>query len=140
MFRKILVAYDGSEGAERALDAGITLSAIHQAELWALSVEVGLPHFSATVDEVREEKEFADRHYGELLEKARSKARKAGIELKTLMRPGRASKTIVDAAGEGNFDLVLVGHTGHYAMWVKLLGTTAERVGRHAACSVLIVR
>jgi nucleotide-binding universal stress UspA family protein len=140
MFDKILVAYDDSVGARRALEVGIDLARIHQAELWALAVEEGLPHFSATIDEVKEEKEFADRHYGGLLEAARSKARDSGIELRTLLRSGHAAKTIVDVANEGRFDLVLVGHTGHSGVWAKFLGTTAEKVSRHVSCSILIVR
>jgi len=140
MFKKILLAYDGSEGARRALETGITLSQLHQAELVALAVEEKLPRFTATIDEYQEEKELANRHYGKLLKGAQEHARQAGVELKCLMRPGHAAKTIVEVAKEGNFDLVLVGHSGLSEVWAKFLGTTAEKVSRHAPCSVLIVR
>ena len=43
MFKKILLAYDGSEGAGRALEVGIKLAQVHQAEFWALAVEEKLP-------------------------------------------------------------------------------------------------
>jgi len=43
-------------------------------------------------------------------------------------------------AQEGKFDLILVGHSGLSGVWAKFLGTTAEKVSRHAPCSVLIVR
>lgn len=140
MLTKILVAYDGSEGSDRALNMGIFLAGVHHAELWALAVEEGLPRFSATIDEFKEEKEFADHHYGKLLEDARLKAQETGIDLKTLIRPGHAAKTIVDVSNEGKFDLVMVGHTGYSEVWAKFLGTTAEKVSRHVLCSILIVR
>jgi len=140
MYRKILLAYDGSEGADRALEAGIELATVHGAELWALAVQEKLPRFSGTIDEVQEEKEFANHQYGSLLEKARAQAEGAGIKLKTLMRPGHPAQTIVQVAKEGKFDLVLVGHTGLSGVWAAFLGTTAEKVSRHAPCSVLIVR
>ena len=140
MFRKILLAYDGSEGANRALEVGIGLAKTHGAELWAVAVQEKLPRFSGTIDEVQEEKQFADEQYGKLLEAAKVKAKKAGGELKTLMRPGHPAQTIVAVAREGNFDLVLVGHTGLSGVWAAFLGTTAEKVSRHAPCSVLIVR
>jgi nucleotide-binding universal stress UspA family protein len=140
MYKKILVAYDGSEGAQKALKAGINLAKLHQAELCALSVEEKLPRFAGTIDEVKEEKEFANQHHGKLLEAARTKAQEAGIELKTIMRAGHPAKTIVQVAKEGKFDLLLVGHTGLSAVWAAFLGTTAEKVSRHAPCSVLIVR
>jgi len=140
MFRKILLAYDGSEGANQALEAGVRLAQIHGAELWALAVEERLPHFGGTIDEVQEEKEFADRHYGKLLEDIRLRARQLGVELKTLLRAGHPARTIVEAAREGKFDLILVGHSGVSGVWAAFLGTTAEKVSRHAPCSVLIVR
>ena len=140
MYKKILVAYDSSDGANKALKAGINLAKIHQAELWALAVQEKLPRFSGTINEVQEEKEFADQHYGKLLEEAHAKAQEAGQELKTLMRPGHPAKTIVQVAKEGKFDLLLVGHTGLSGVWSAFLGTTAEKVSRHAPCSVLIVR
>ena len=140
MYKKILVAYDSSDGAHKALDAGINLAKIHQAELSALTVQERLPRFAGTIDEVQEEKEFANQHHGKLLEAARSQAQEAGIELKTIMRPGHPAQTIVQVAKEGKFDLVLVGHTGLSGVWAAFLGTTAEKVSRHAPCSVLIVR
>lgn len=140
MYKKILVAYDGSDGAQKALEAGINLAKTHQAELCALSVEEKLPRFAGTIDEVKEEKELANQHHGKLLEAARARAQEAGIELKTLMRAGHPAKTIVQVAKEGKFDLLLVGHTGLSAVWAAFLGTTAEKVSRHAPCSVLIVR
>ena len=140
MFRKILLAYDGSEGASRALEVGIGLAKTHGAELWALAVQEKLPRFSGTIDEVQEEKQFADEHYGKLLEAAKVKAKETGIELKILMQPGHPAQTIVAVVQEGKFDLVLVGHTGLSGVWAAFLGTTAEKVSRHAPCSVLIVR
>ena len=140
MFRKILLAYDGSEGANRALEVGIDLAKLHGAELWAVAVEEKLPRFSGTIDEVQEAKEFANQHYGKLVVEARTKAGEAGVDLKTVLRPGHPAQTIVAVAKEGKFDLVLLGHTGLSGVWAAFLGTTAEKVSRHAPCSVLIVR
>ncbi len=140
MFKKILLAFDGSEGAKKALTKGLKLAKLHQAEILALAVIETLPRFSGTIDEVKEEKEFAEREYAEMLDTARSEAREAGLELRTLVRPGHSAQTILEVAKEGNFDLILVGHSGLSGVWAKFLGTTAEKVSRHAPCSVLIVR
>jgi nucleotide-binding universal stress UspA family protein len=140
MFKKILLAYDGSEGAEQALAAGIELAQVHGGKLTALAVQERLPRFSGTIDEVQEEKEFANQQYSQLLDGAQAQARAAGVKLRTLMRPGHPAKTIVEVAKQGDFDLILVGHTGLSQVWATFLGTTAEKVSRHAPCSVLIVR
>jgi len=139
MFKKILLAYDGSSGAESALAAAIELAKLHGAELTALAVQERLPRFSGTIDEVQEEKEFANQQSGRLLDGAQVQARAAGVKLKSLVRPGHPAKTILEVAKEGTFDLIIVGHSGLSGVWA-LLGTTAEKVSRHAPCSVLIVR
>jgi len=139
MYKKILLAYDGSEAAQLALAAGLNLAKIHGAELWALVVQERRPGFSGPIDEVKEEKEFSNQQYGRLLEGVRRLAQEAGIELKTLMRLGLPAKIIIEVAKEGGFDLVILGHIGLAGVW-ELMGTTAEKVSRHAPCSVMIVR
>ncbi len=140
MFKRILLAYDGSEGANKALEAAIGLAKLHQGKIWALAVEENLPHISATVGEFQEAKDQDNHKFRKLLEAARAQAEKAGIELKSLLRAGHPAKTIVEVAKEGEFDVILVGHTGLSQVWAAFLGTTAEKVSRHAPCSVLIVR
>jgi nucleotide-binding universal stress UspA family protein len=65
MFRKILVANDGSEGVARALLAAIKLAKALGADLHMTSVEE-LPLFAASVDEVIEERSAHRRLYGPL--------------------------------------------------------------------------
>ncbi len=136
MFKKILLAYDGSEGAKKGLEAGISLAKLHQAELWALTVQEKLP--PAAIEAMAEEKFYE--HFEQILEEARNRAEEAGIELQTEIRIGHPAKTIVEVAQEGGFDLILVGHTGLSEVWARFLGSTTEKVSRHAPCSVLIVR
>ena len=140
MFRKILLAYDGSTGAKRALDVALGLAHAAHAELWALAVEERLPHYAATIDEVVEEKEFANHFYHECLSAAYLRALQAGIELKSEIRVGHAARTIIDFTREGGFDLVVLGSSGHSKVWAMFLGTTAEKVSRHVPCTVLLVR
>jgi nucleotide-binding universal stress UspA family protein len=140
MFKKILLAYDGSAGANKALEAALELAQIHQGRIWALAVEENLPHDIASVGEFQESKEQANAKFRKLLDAAHTRAEKAGIELKALLRAGHPSKTIIDVAQEGEFDVILVGHSGLSGVWATFLGTTAEKVSRHAPCNVLIVR
>lgn len=140
MFRKILLAYDGSPGAKRALDAAIELTHTFRAELWLLAVEERLPHYAATVGEMQEAKEFANQFYQDAISVAYLRALKLGVELKSEIRAGHAARTIVDFVKEGGFDLVVLGSSGHSRAWMMFLGTTAEKVSRHVPCTVLLVR
>ena len=46
---------------------------------------------------------------------------------------------ISEFAAAGRFDLVVLGHRGHF-LRDHLLGSTADRVAENAPCPVMIVR
>ena len=64
----------------------------------------------------------------------------AGLKAKTEMRFGHPVETIVEAAGKMKADVIVIGTHGHTGVKRALLGSVAERVARHAAQPVLIVR
>jgi nucleotide-binding universal stress UspA family protein len=140
MFQKILLAFDASAGAKRALEVALDLAQRYHSELWALAVEERLPHYAATVGEMEEAKEYANHYFYDALSAAYLRALQAGVELKSDIRAGHAARTIVDVARDGGFDLVVLGSSGHSKAWAMFLGTTAEKVSRHVPCSVLLVR
>lgn len=140
MYRKILVALDGSETANKALLAAIQTARIHGASLHALGVEEHLPHYAATVGEVQEAKDERDTFFAEVMREAQRISAEHGVELTTEVRAGDAAQRIVLSAREGAFDLIVLGAKGHSVIRDFLLGTTTDRVSHHAPCSVLIVR
>jgi nucleotide-binding universal stress UspA family protein len=138
-FQKILVAIDGSPGGQKALDTAIELAKLTGASLHGLTVEGRLPAYAATVGEVDEVKREKDQFFGKIARLARDQAREKGIELEVEVLPGHAAELIVRHAKKGNFDLVVVGHKGHF-LKDYLLGSTADRVAHHAVCPVMIVK
>lgn len=137
--QKILVAFDGSEGSRKALSVAFDLARKRGAEVWAVTVADPTPRYAGTVGEVQEiqDVEGLDRI---ALEEARVLAEQAGVEVKTELLRGHPAQSIVHFARDSGFDLILVGHSGHSAVWGHILGTTAERISRHAPCSVMVVR
>jgi universal stress protein F len=63
-----------------------------------------------------------------------------GVRLSTKLRTGDPAQEILAAARAHRADVIVLGHSGRPAAWGRFLGTTAEKVGRNAECSVLIVR
>jgi universal stress protein A len=59
---------------------------------------------------------------------------------KTLVRTGRPFQEIVDAARELDTDLIVIATHGYTGLKHVFLGSTVERVVRHAPCPVLTVR
>ena len=140
VYRKILVALDGSEASKKALGAAIQLARSHAAGLCALGVEEHLPHYAATVGEVEEAKDEKDSFFGRVMDEARRAAAEHEVELNTEVRAGNAAQQIVRVASDGEFDLIVMGAKGQSRIRYFLLGTTADRVSHHAPCSVLLVR
>src|SRR6266511_2848003 len=100
MFRKILVAYDGSDGAKAALRIGIGLGKSLAAELHSISVEEHLPHYAATIGEVQDAKERVDEYFRILTKEARDQAALAGLEPQTTLLHGHAVERIGNSASE----------------------------------------
>jgi nucleotide-binding universal stress UspA family protein len=65
---------------------------------------------------------------------------KPSITARTKVLIGKAHHQIVEAAAEMKVDLIIVSTHGYTGLKHTLLGSTAERVVRHAPCAVLVVR
>ena len=140
MTRKIAVGFDGSDGSWRALHEAVRLAALEKSELHIVSIEE-LASYPATVGEVMEEQEAGDSRFHQLHEQAIEAGLTAGVSgIKANIKIGHPAKGLVDYADEIGADLLVLGHSGHSGIWGTFLGTTADKVIRHAKCSVLVVR
>jgi nucleotide-binding universal stress UspA family protein len=139
MFDRIVIAYDDSAGSRRALEIGLRLvRATRRGELVLVAVAEHLPRYGATIGEVDEERAFEGRHCQIWLATAEAHAAEHGIPVRTEAREGHAAQQLVQAAQTWAADLIILGHSGHSAVWGRFLGSTVEKVSRHAPCSVLI--
>ncbi len=139
LFEHPLVAIDGSEGAQRALDCALSLVERLGGQLTALVVEGKLPAYAATAGEVDEVKREKDKFFKKVIEQASAQARERGVNLRAELVPGHAAEVITHYAKAHGHDLVIVGHRGHF-LGDYLLGSTADRVAHHAHCPVIVVR
>jgi nucleotide-binding universal stress UspA family protein len=140
VFKRILVAYDGSDGARVALARGIELAKALGAEVTSISVEEHLPHYAASISEVKAAKEQIDEYFRGLAKHARDQAALAGVELETLVKQGHEVETIVTTARNGKFDLLVIGHHGHSRIFERTMGSTAQSIVRLAPCPVLVAK
>ena len=138
-FEQILVAIDGSDGSDHALQKALELASTLGARLVALAVEGPLPAYAATIAEVDEVKREKDTFFPSLLDGVRRRADDAGVPVEVELRPGHAAEVIVRVAREREADLIVLGHKGHF-LRDHLLGSTADRVAERAECPVMIVR
>ncbi len=140
MFKKILIANDGSAGAKLALKVAIDLAKKYGAELHSISVEEGVPHYAATIGEVEEYKREANGFFKKINDEAVGTAKKEGVELKTKVIAGHEVETIVNYAKEGEFDLLVIGFMGHSKIFGRVWGSTSQNLTKLAPCTVVVVK
>jgi nucleotide-binding universal stress UspA family protein len=133
---RILVAYDGSEQARRALDwaAQIDRSSTVAVISVAPTLEAS-PKIKDAVDPTSD----VDTHRRQLDDAATMLAN-SGIRAERLLKAGNPAEEIINAAAEGRFDVILVGVRGMGAVRRFLIGSVTDRVVRHATVPVLVVR
>ena len=95
MYRRILVASDGSPGAAKAVETAILLARRFKAELHMIYVE-DLPAVPATVDEVVEEKSEANHRFEAVVAAARVQARSQRVKLEAHVVAGRTVPRVVE--------------------------------------------
>jgi nucleotide-binding universal stress UspA family protein len=139
MYKKILVANDGSDGAAKALAAAIDLARRLKAPLHMISVEE-LPRFPTTVDEIVEEKQEANRIFDRVIERARAQAKAAHVKIEPHVIAGHAVATIVEFIEREGCDLLVIGFMGHSALYNRLIGSTTDRLVELAPCEILVVK
>jgi len=140
MFRRLLVAYDGSAGAKRALETAVDLARRDDATLFGLVIASHLPRYGATVGEVEEERLYGEQEGARLLEDGvglRRPARRPAGDREPA-RPSRAGDRPGGPGAPGRPDRARAqrafGGVGPVSRHHRREGQ------RHADCSVLIVR
>ena len=136
--RKIVVAYDGSEHARRALERAAAL-AREGASLTVVSVADAEPPAGARGPATAPVlMEAAERQRA--LEEAKALLAERGVEAETVGAFGDAGHAIAEEAKRQGADLVVVGTRGRNVVERLLLGSVSTKVVHEAPCDVLVVR
>jgi nucleotide-binding universal stress UspA family protein len=156
VFKKILVALDGSENSNRAAQVALGLADKLKADLIVLhAISPPTSYYGtnyATVGGMAppplSQKEI-DAYYSFSRKAAMAivgdtveRAKKNGTNVKTEMPEGVSSvvETIINHAHKSNADLIVVGTRGLGGFKKMLLGSVSSGVVSHANCPVLVAR
>jgi len=139
MFQRILAANDGSDHAFAALNLAIGLARRDGAELHMVSVEE-IPSMPEFIEEVRETRGVAARRFHAVLQRSRHMAETSGLTLHTHLLAGHPVRTIIELARELQADLLVIGATGHSALYERTIGSRADRIVQLAPCPVLVTK
>jgi nucleotide-binding universal stress UspA family protein len=138
--KRILVALDSSNRAERVLGAALRLATMADAKLVvyrAIGLPPDMPHEMFRMTDVNMEDYLLDHAYRDLQRLVRDVPPERIEKVTTSL--AKAWDGICTAAKENDVDLIVIGSHG-YGGLDRVLGTTAGKVVNHADRNVLVVR
>lgn len=141
-FKRILIATDGSENAEKAASYGMNLAKTACAEVHALYV---ISTQQAVI--TRTVKGWSEGLEEYLTDKGRAAicdvekmGEEAGVKVKSVFLKGIPADEILEYAHENNIDLIVMGTHGLTGIKKFLIGSVAEKVVRHSKVPVMVIR
>ncbi|MGV3491090.1 MAG: universal stress protein [Devosia sp.] len=149
MYAHILVAPDGSDLAERALDQAIAVAKALGSELTVVTVTepaavIGAGYSAVagtTIDAIPELIEAQASGAKAILSKAEEKVKAAGVPVKTVyVDDSFAAEGIILTAQNIDADLIVMGSHGRRGFGRLLLGSQTNNVLAQTAIPVLVTR
>jgi nucleotide-binding universal stress UspA family protein len=142
--RLILVATDGSESANRAVDAAAKLAKGFDA---TLLIANAVDHNILAKDEISQFRRTEGISLGDALEamslailtQAERQARTHLSSIETASLDGEPAKAVLEIAHERGVDAVVVGRRGRGQLAGLLLGSTSQKLVTLAPCLVIVV-
>lgn len=133
--RTIIVGYDGSEPAKRALARAAVL-AEPQTRIVVVAAAEPYPRSGITIPANRDPEEIRQRRRE--LDQARRYLSEAGILAETMLSRGRPADVLLEAAEDA--DLLIVGSRRLNRLERLVLGSVSSKVVQAATGDVLVVR
>ena len=142
ILKKILIATDGSENAEKAVSYGINIAQATGAEVYALYV-VSTEH-AGTARTVMgwagAFETYLANQGGAAIGYVENLGKEAGVKVEPMYLKGVPAEKIIEYAEESNIDLIVMGTQGLTGVQRFLIGSVAENVLRHSKVPVMIVK
>jgi nucleotide-binding universal stress UspA family protein len=138
MIHKIMVAYNDSAEADRALDVAIDLAKALHAELRIVTVLDPLPNSLSWAVSAVPVDQWIERNrtrHTSHQTAARQKARAAGLRLDTELVDGDEVDRIIESAKKNHADLLIVGLRQH----PSVIGQPAKEIAARSPCAFLAI-
>lgn len=139
MYRKMLVANDGSPGGGKALASALELAKRLDIGLTMICVEEA-PRFPASIDEVTEALTDVAGVFDKVVASAKALAQAQGVAFESHIVVGHPVPSIAEFVQSGGYDLLVIGFMGHSALYNRIIGSTTDRLVELAPCKVLVVK
>jgi nucleotide-binding universal stress UspA family protein len=142
VYKRMIVAYDESAEANRALTHAIELAKLMGAGLRLVTVFEPLPGYVSYADAafpgsmqvlVEERENF----YNKLQEEAKALAAESGVVADSVIVEGDEVQGIVDSVTSWNADLLVIGRRLHSSPFTRMWGGTVHEIAERTKCNIL---
>lgn len=149
MNKKILVALDNSEYAEKVMHKAVELANLYKASLIGVSVmeDTYIEGCNECEPWVTSTKDYWKTSYQHVLEKCsniinegQGCTEESCIIFEHKMLTGNPAEEIIKYAEQYGIDLIVLGHLGKAASSGFTIGSVAQKVAAYSKCSVFIVK
>ncbi|MGX6962338.1 universal stress protein [Vagococcus xieshaowenii] len=139
-YKRILVAVDGTDSAEKALKQGIDMAKKFNAELFIAHI-IDTRAFQSISSYDEETEQIASAMANQTLSEYAIQASKAGVsQVTTILRYGIPKKVLAyNLIEEHHIDLVLLGSTNSKMFEKMFLGSLSNYLTKHATCDVVTI-
>jgi nucleotide-binding universal stress UspA family protein len=144
MYKKIMIAFDESAEARRALSSGVELARDLKADVQLLTVSEPLPVYAAFMDSelpgarqalLEERNEF----YRNLQSEGIRRAKECGLKVEGIIVEGDEVQAIVERIVKWGADLLVIGRRHHSSAVSRVWGGTVHNIAEKVRCSILAV-
>ncbi len=144
MFQRILIPTDGSEITHKAVDAGVALAKVLNAQIYAICVKEPFPYSAISEMQPTPPQEFfnaQERIAAQRVAAVAAASAAAGVRCETHTVEGAQPwKAIIDHSANMGCDLVVMASHGRRGVSALLLGSETQKVLTHSTVPVLVVR
>ncbi len=132
---RILVGYDGSEGARKAVDRAATMAKEGDEVVLVFVVPP-----TKMVEFTGFDTDLTVERAQEMLDEVVNSLEDSGIAVSSVVKEGNVAKEIIDLGARLECDLIVVGSHGLSKVGAFALGDVAEEVAKKASRPVLLIR
>ncbi len=138
MLKNIVLAFDGSEYSNRALQYAKTFAERFEATLWLVHI---FTHTSDLLGYEDYEKLYSKRKAkGQtLLGEALQELSNTRCDVREKLEEGPEAESILNIAKKCQADLIVMGTRGHGTLKGLLVGSVSRKVIHHSSCPVMVV-
>lgn len=140
LFKKLLIATDGSKRTQNAVEMGLKIAKERGSKVYAVYVVDTVTFTSIPMDVTWENMYQLLKDEGEDAVKAVRDQAPEGVDVETKVLEGNPAVEITKFAADSGVDLIVMGTLGKSGIDRILLGSTAEKVIRIAHCPVLVIK